>query len=196
MNRKNVIRCWGRSEWRLKRKNCKMAGSGCFYSLKNLNLAHYQKFQSETLPFSSYRAQAFCARVESDVRNTVTTQGATYGDGQTYDPTVKAESDAVTITIIDAAVDVAGIHGLRFVFSGSTVRLPEALSSVLTKAGSNDTEESVQPIGQLCASAKSARASSDPMTYCSAQNSHAAEIRPSFSSSSSTSSAPRATIIP
>ena len=84
-----------------------------------------QKFQSGTLPFSSYRAQAFCARVESDVGNTVTTQGAPYGDSQAYDPTVKVESDGVTITVTDTTtVDVTGAHAVctkgTFAFSGST----------------------------------------------------------------------------
>ena len=76
--------------------------------------------------FSSYRAQAFCARVESDVRNTVTTQEATYADSQAYDPTVKVESDGVTITVTDntTTVDVAGTHATctkgTFSFSGSS----------------------------------------------------------------------------
>ena len=76
--------------------------------------------------FTSYRAQAFCSRVESDVRSTVTTQEATYADSQAYDPTVKVESDGVTITVTDntTSVDVAGEHtactkGI-FSFSGST----------------------------------------------------------------------------
>ena len=78
--------------------------------------------------FSSYRAQALCARVESDVRNTVTTQEAIYADSQAYDPTVKVESDGVTITVTDntTSVDVAGTHATctkgTFSFSGSAGR--------------------------------------------------------------------------
>lgn len=76
--------------------------------------------------FASYRAQALCARVESDVRNTVTTQEATYADSQAYDPTVKVESDGVTIAVTDntTSVDVAGTHATctkgTFSFSGSS----------------------------------------------------------------------------
>ena len=76
--------------------------------------------------FASYRAQAFCTRVESDVRNTVTTQEATYADSQAYDPTVKVESDGVTITVTDntTTVDVTGAHAAcakgTYAFSGST----------------------------------------------------------------------------
>ncbi len=76
--------------------------------------------------FASYRAQAFCARVESDVRNTVTTQEATYAADQAYDPTVTIESDDVTITVTDntTSVDVTGTHATctrgTFTFSGST----------------------------------------------------------------------------
>ena len=76
--------------------------------------------------FASYRAQAFCTRVESDVRNTVTTQEATYADSQAYDSTVKVESDGVTITVTDntTTIDVAGTHAActkgTFSFDGST----------------------------------------------------------------------------
>ena len=76
--------------------------------------------------FTSYRAQAFCSRVESDVRNTVTSQEATYAGSQAYDTAVKVESDGVTITVTDntTSVDVAGAHAActkgTFAFSGST----------------------------------------------------------------------------
>ena len=71
------------------------------------------------------RAGAVCP-VESDVRNTVTTQEATYADSQAYDPTVKVESDGVTIAVTDntTSVDVAGTHATctkgTFSFSGSS----------------------------------------------------------------------------
>lgn len=76
--------------------------------------------------FASYRAQAFCVRVESDVRNTVTTQEATYASNQAYDATVKTESDGVTITVTDntTTVDVTDTHAActkgTFSFTGST----------------------------------------------------------------------------
>ncbi len=78
--------------------------------------------------FASYRAQAFCSRVESDVKNTVTAQEVEYADSQAYDPAVKIESDGVTITVTDntTAVDVTGTHATcpkgTFSFSGSTGR--------------------------------------------------------------------------
>ena len=76
--------------------------------------------------FSSYRSQAFCSRVESDVKNTVTAQEAAYAQEQTYNTTDKVESDGVTITVTDntTSVDVAGTHATctkgTFSFSGST----------------------------------------------------------------------------
>ena len=76
--------------------------------------------------FTSYRAQAFCTRVESDVRNTVTAQEAAYAADQTYNTTDKVESDGVTITVTDntTTVDVEGTHAVctkgTFAFSGST----------------------------------------------------------------------------
>ena len=76
--------------------------------------------------FSSYRAQAFCSRVESDVKNTVTAQEAEYADKQAYDPSVEIESDGVTITVTDntTSVDVTGTHATctkgTFSFGGST----------------------------------------------------------------------------
>ena len=76
--------------------------------------------------FSSYRSQAFCSRVESDVKNTVTAQEAAYAEDQTYNTTDKVESDGVTITVTDntTSVDVAGTHATctkgTFSFSGST----------------------------------------------------------------------------
>jgi prepilin-type N-terminal cleavage/methylation domain-containing protein len=50
--------------------------------------------------FSSYRAQAFCARVESDVKNTVTSLEAQYAKTESYAgaPEVKSEN-------VDLAVD-------------------------------------------------------------------------------------------
>ncbi len=63
---------------------------------------------------------------QRDVRNTVTTQEATYADSQAYDPTVKVESDGVTTNVTDnpPTVDVTGTHAActkgTSSFSGST----------------------------------------------------------------------------
>ena len=76
--------------------------------------------------FASYRAQAFCARVESDVRNTVTAQEAEYASNQAYKDTVKTESDGVAITVTDntTSVDVTGTHATctkgTFSFTGGS----------------------------------------------------------------------------
>ena len=63
--------------------------------------------------FAGYRAQAFCARVESDVKNTVTAQEAEYADAQAYNASVVIQSQGVTTTVTDNAisVDVTGSHG-------------------------------------------------------------------------------------
>jgi len=79
--------------------------------------------------FSSYRARAFCTRVESDVRNTVTAQEAVYAADQTYNTTDKVQSDGVDIQVnVDdtttTTVTVRGTHAActkgTFAFSGST----------------------------------------------------------------------------
>ena len=76
--------------------------------------------------FAGYRAQAFCSRVESDVKNTVTAQEAEYADNQTYDPNVTVVSDGVNLTVADNGidVDVSGDHSDctkgTFSFTGST----------------------------------------------------------------------------
>jgi prepilin-type N-terminal cleavage/methylation domain-containing protein len=77
--------------------------------------------------FSSYRAQAFCARVESDVKNTVTAQEATYAKTEAYDGTVKIESDGVTVTPDVTATAINTVTGHHdgcdkgdYVFTGNT----------------------------------------------------------------------------
>lgn len=64
--------------------------------------------------FSSYRAQAFCSRVESDVKNTVTALEAQYARTQDYtDLAAPIQSDGVTVSMnvaADAITDVTGTH--------------------------------------------------------------------------------------
>ena len=47
--------------------------------------------------FASYRKQAFCARVESDVRNAVTTLEAQYAKTESYDNATLINSAGVTL---------------------------------------------------------------------------------------------------
>ena len=64
--------------------------------------------------FANYRNQAFCSRVESDVKNTVTALEAFYAQNETYDGfTVTTESDGVTVTANAAGsviTDVSATH--------------------------------------------------------------------------------------
>ncbi len=63
--------------------------------------------------FASYRAQAFCSRVESDVKNTVIAQEAIYADTEAYDSSQDVSSDGVTVTVTanTTDVDVSAEHG-------------------------------------------------------------------------------------
>ncbi len=94
--------------------------------------------------FTSYREQAFCARVESDVRNTVTAQEAAYAATQAYDATVTVSSEGVDITVNVAddgtQFDVTGTHaackeGKTFSFNGTTGKYswPQAAQEEQTK---------------------------------------------------------------
>ena len=49
--------------------------------------------------FASYRKQAFCSRVESDVKNTVTSVEAKYAETESYDGAAKIQSKGVEVTI-------------------------------------------------------------------------------------------------
>ena len=65
--------------------------------------------------FASYRQQAFCARVESDVRNAVTTLEAGYAKDENYDTAAGAlisSKDVVLATTYAAttAGNVTGSH--------------------------------------------------------------------------------------
>lgn len=76
--------------------------------------------------FSSYRAQAFCSRVESDVKNTVTALEAQYARTQSYADTEAIQSDGVTVAI-DADTAITSVTGEHegcdkgtFTFDGTT----------------------------------------------------------------------------
>ena len=63
--------------------------------------------------FASYRQQAFCARVESDVKNAVTTLEATYAKTESYDNPGLVNSQGVTLATTyagTAAGNVTGSH--------------------------------------------------------------------------------------
>ena len=64
--------------------------------------------------FANYRNQAFCSRVESDVKNTVTALEAYYAQNETYDGFVTpTASQGVTITPNAAGstiTDVSATH--------------------------------------------------------------------------------------
>jgi type IV pilus assembly protein PilA len=62
--------------------------------------------------FSAYRAQAFCSRVESDVKNTVTALEAFYAQNETYDgfPGI-TPSEGVTVTPNAAGNTITSVSG-------------------------------------------------------------------------------------
>ena len=77
--------------------------------------------------FASYRAQAFCARVESDVKNGVTTLESAYAQNETYTGATLISSAGVTLTPTasgQAITSVVGSHTNctrgNFSFTGST----------------------------------------------------------------------------
>jgi prepilin-type N-terminal cleavage/methylation domain-containing protein len=84
--------------------------------------------------FSQYRAQAFCSRVESDVKNTVTALEAQYARTQDYtDLADPIESEGVTVDMggvtSNTITSVTGTHadcrdGDLFTFDGSTYSWP------------------------------------------------------------------------
>lgn len=77
--------------------------------------------------FSSYREQAFCSRVESDVKNSVTALEAEYAKSQDYTAATMVESAGVTITPNVSATLITDVTGSStdctkgdFVFTGAT----------------------------------------------------------------------------
>ncbi len=63
--------------------------------------------------FAAYRAQAFCARVESDVKNAVTTLEAQFAATESYDGATPVNSPGVVLANTYAGTtpgDVTGSH--------------------------------------------------------------------------------------
>lgn len=59
--------------------------------------------------FATYRQQAFCARVESDVKNAVTTLEAQYADTESYDNATLINSKDVTLDTTASAQDIGTV---------------------------------------------------------------------------------------
>lgn len=59
--------------------------------------------------FSAYREQAFCARVESDVKNSVTALEAEYAKTQDYGNATAIQSDGVTVTLDVTATTINSV---------------------------------------------------------------------------------------
>jgi prepilin-type N-terminal cleavage/methylation domain-containing protein len=59
--------------------------------------------------FSQYRAKAHCARVESDVKNAVTTLEAQYADTESYDGATLISSKDVSLATTAAAQDIGTV---------------------------------------------------------------------------------------
>jgi type IV pilus assembly protein PilA len=84
--------------------------------------------------FAAYRARAFCSRVESDVKNTVTSLEAFFAQNETYVGATSIQSAGVTVTptvTASAITTVTGTHancdqngdgtmGDTFTFTGAT----------------------------------------------------------------------------
>ena len=84
--------------------------------------------------FAAYRKQAFCSRVESDVKNAVTTLEAQYAATESYAGATINSSTGVTVTpttATDSITTVTGTHancdhdadgtsGDTFTFTGAT----------------------------------------------------------------------------
>jgi prepilin-type N-terminal cleavage/methylation domain-containing protein len=77
--------------------------------------------------FASYRAQAFCSRVESDVKNGVTTLEAAYAQNENYTGVTLTSSAGVTLTPTTAANSITTVTGTHtnctrgtYTFTGAT----------------------------------------------------------------------------
>ncbi|MBI3304124.1 MAG: type II secretion system protein [Deltaproteobacteria bacterium] len=78
--------------------------------------------------FAFYRAQAFCARVESDVKNTVTALEGVYADTQDYTTlTAPTQSNGVTVNMDVTTTTINTVTGNHtvcqkgdFIFTGAT----------------------------------------------------------------------------
>src|SRR5262245_27437324 len=77
--------------------------------------------------FASYRKQAFCSRVESDVKNVVTTLEAAYVKNESYDSVTLISSQGVALTPTAAGQTLTSVTGTHancdrgtFSFTAST----------------------------------------------------------------------------
>ena len=77
--------------------------------------------------FASYRKQAFCSRVESDVKNAVTTLEATYAKTEAYSGFTLISSDGVSLSTTAAGQTLGNTTGTHtncdrgtYSFTGST----------------------------------------------------------------------------
>lgn len=61
--------------------------------------------------FASYRKQAFCSRVESDVKNGVTTLEAAYAKNESYDTVTLISSQGVTLSTSAAGQTLGTVTG-------------------------------------------------------------------------------------
>jgi len=63
--------------------------------------------------YASYRANAFCSRIESDVHNTVTSLEGRYATAQTYAgvPPVQTEDNGIVITVNASDTQIAKVQG-------------------------------------------------------------------------------------
>jgi type IV pilus assembly protein PilA len=61
--------------------------------------------------FSAYREQAFCARVESDVKNSVTALEARFAETESYDGATLVKSDGVDVQTTYAGTTAGTVTG-------------------------------------------------------------------------------------
>jgi prepilin-type N-terminal cleavage/methylation domain-containing protein len=62
-----------------------------------------------TEQFAQYRSKAHCARVESDVKNAVTTLEAQYADTESYDGAILLSSKDVSLSTTAAGQDIGTV---------------------------------------------------------------------------------------
>jgi type IV pilus assembly protein PilA len=77
--------------------------------------------------FAAYRQQAFCSRVESDVKNSVTNYEAKYAETESYTGAQVVQSAGVTVTPVVATDSITSMTGSHtscpkgsYAFDGTT----------------------------------------------------------------------------
>jgi prepilin-type N-terminal cleavage/methylation domain-containing protein len=77
--------------------------------------------------FASYRQQAFCSRVESDVKNSVTNYEAKYAETEDYAGAVLVQSPGVTVSPTVSTTSITTMTGSHancnkgtYTFTGAT----------------------------------------------------------------------------